>query len=204
MSAAASFLVPGPWQGGFVSILPTIHRQVRHSFRRQQAVHQEESVAEGIAAACVSYQLLAARGQLHRVSPTSIAGYALRHVRSGRHVGGSQDSVQDPLGPAARRRGVLVHSLQAGGGEGTEWRGLALADKRSDVAELACFRLDFQDWLSTLTERDRRVISGLCEGEPAKALAERLGLTPGRISQLRRLYERLWKQFQGDAVATAA
>jgi FixJ family two-component response regulator len=80
---------------------------------------------------------------------------------------------------------------------------VALADRKAAVAELAVFRLDFSRWLDTLTQRDRRVIAGLCGGEPAKAVAGRLGLSTGMVSQLRRAYERSWAEFQGEAEAMA-
>jgi hypothetical protein len=126
-----------------------------------------------------------------------------RHLRSPIHYDAFCRSIHHDR-PRRDAGPLAVRSLHSSDRACDPWRGVVLADRRSEVAELACFRLDFEEWLARRSRRDRQVIGGLGAGEPAKALVERLGLTPGRISQLRRLYQRSWKQFQGEAVATAA
>ena len=135
--------------------------------------------------------------QLHILHP-------LRLKRMGRHVGGRQDTIQDVLSPAAQRRGrVQVHSLETEEGCGG-WRELTLADRRASIPDLAAFRIDFARWLRTLTRRDRRIIAALVSGEKAKVVGRRLGITEGRVSQIRHRYQREWAVFQGEVAGRAA
>ena len=153
MSAVASCSMSQPWQGGFLSVLPTIRRQVRHSFRHLRKVDQEESVQESIAAACLSYRRLALQGRLYVISPTRLAQFAVRHTRSGRHVGGSQEAVTEPLG---RRSGDTKPVV------------LQFGDLTLDTVTLSeSFqtlqrqrRSDSPGWPTQTTCRDRRVQSG--------------------------------------------
>src|SRR6186997_2105178 len=102
---------PAAWQPGFLQLLPAVQTHAQIQFRRLPAIHREEAVQEAIAAACLTYQLAAARGKLDVVRPATLADFAVRHVRTGRHVGGSQDAAKDVLSPVCqRRRGVRVVS----------------------------------------------------------------------------------------------
>ena len=52
--------------------------------------------------------------------------------------------------------------------------------------------------------RHRRIINALAGGDRTMAVAERFGVSPARVSQLRREYERSWQQFQGMPLTNAA
>src|SRR5262249_52462262 len=72
----------------------------------------------------------------------------------------------------------------------------ALQDNtRSPVPDQVAFRHDFPAWLAGLGERDRRVITDLMLGERTLDVAERYGLSPARISQLRREFMQGWRRF---------
>jgi hypothetical protein len=58
------------------------------------------------------------------------------------------------------------------------------------MPDLAAFRVDFAVWLRTLTRRDRKIIGAMVSGDGTTGVAGRFGISPGRISQLRRGYER--------------
>ena len=73
----------------------------------------------------------------------------------------------------------------------------ALADNtRSAVPEQAAFRLDFPRWRASLRERDRAVLDALAGGEGTEEAARRFGISPGRVSQLRRDFEQGWAAFE--------
>src|SRR5208282_4950435 len=72
-----------------------------------------------------------------------------------------------------------------------------LHDTRTPVPEQAAFRIDFPEWLSTLTARERRIIAEMARNERTKDLSRRFQLSPGRISQLRREFHDAWRQFVG-------
>jgi len=156
---------------------------------------------EAFAAACANFQRLAARGQLDVAHPGMLADFAVRHVRIGRHVGGKQDAAKDVMSPVCHdRHGVRVRSFHCHrAGDGTDgWRQVAIAERKASIPDTAAFRVDFEEFLRTLARRDRKVIACFVRGEGTFAVAERFGVTPGRISQLRRRYEREWRAFQGQ------
>jgi hypothetical protein len=195
-----SAITSSTWQQGFMSVLPAIETHAKIQFRRLPAERREDAVQEAVASACASYQLLAAKSKLDLAHPSTLASFAVMAVRGGRRVGGRQDAAQDVLSPVARRRhGVRTISFDNDG-----WRELLLADRRSNVPNLAAFRLDFDSWFSSFNRRDRQIISALAAGERTSAVAERFGISDGRISQLRRRYERDWRSFQGEEAAAAA
>jgi hypothetical protein len=198
------------WHAGFLKVLPAVETHARIRFRRLNADRREEAIQETIAAACLNFQLAAAQGKLNVVHPSSLADFAVRHVRTGRHVGGSQDAARDVMSPVCQRRhGVEVVSidrdrLPASLRDGTDgWKRIAVADRKANIPDLSAFRIDFAGWLQTLTHRDREIICAFSGGDSTKAVAERFGLSEGRVSQLRRKFERLWHSFQGEAQAAA-
>ena len=189
------------WQAGFLAVLPTVQDHARFSFRKLPAGQREEAIQEAIASACISYQLLAARGRLHAAHPSTLADYAVKSVRNGRHVGGRQDAAQDVYSPVARRRcGIRVLSYDVGRSERgcSDWKMLVIADRKHPIPDTAAFRIDFGDWLGTLTRRDRKIVAAFVRGERTSAVAGRFGITAGRVSQLRRKYEQGWRVFQGE------
>jgi len=197
------------WQEGFLKVLPSVQQHAEICFRRLSADKREEAVRESIAAACVNFQLAAAQGKLNVVHPSSLADFAVRHTRTGRHVGGGQDAARDAMSATCQRRHhVKVVSydrdrLPAGLRDGTDgWKRIAVEDRKANIPDLAAFRVDFAGWLQTLTHRDRGIICALSGGEGTKAVAEQFGLSEGRVSQLRRKFEKLWRLFQGEAEET--
>ena len=92
------------WQQNFMTILPAITNHARIRFRHLPRERREDAIQEAIAAACDGYQKLAVNGQLHVAYPSTLADFAVRHVRQGRHVGGHQDTPKDVLSPKAQRR----------------------------------------------------------------------------------------------------
>jgi hypothetical protein len=199
------------WQEGFLKVMPVVETHAKIQFRRLPRERREDAVQEAIASACVSYQLLAAKGKLAVAHPGTLAKYAVNHVRNHRHVGGHQDGAKDVMSPACcNRHGVEVvscdrYQVHASLRDGTDgWKRIAVEDRKANIPDLAAFRIDYPRWLLTLTRRDRSVISALIAGEHPSAVADRFGITRGRVSQLRRRYEREWKDFQGEAAEEAA
>jgi hypothetical protein len=187
------------WQAGFLTILPAIQTHARIQFRRLSRERREDAIQEAIASACESFQRLAVQGRLHVANPTSMASYAVRRVRHGRHVGGSQEAAQDAMSRVAQSRHAFCTESydnydRAEGG----WRPMAIEDRRISIPDLAAFRIDFARWLRTFTRRDRRIIVALIRGERTWAVADQFCISAGRVSQLRRKFERAWQLFQGE------
>ena len=134
------------WQAGFMSMLPAVQTHAKIQFRKLRTEQRAEMIQETIAAACVHYQLAASQGKLHAVRPGMLADFAVRHARTGRHVGGCQDRAKDVLSPNCHRRyGVQVQSyFTARSCPGTDgWRQMAISDRKVPVPDLAAFRIDF-------------------------------------------------------------
>jgi hypothetical protein len=70
-----------------------------------------------------------------------------------------------------------------------------LDNTRSPVPDQVAFRVDFPAWLGLLSERDRQVAEGLMLGGRTCDVADGYGLSPSRVSQLRREFERGWRNF---------
>jgi hypothetical protein len=152
------------------------------------------------------YQLAAAQGKLHAVRPTTLADFAVRHSRTGRHVDGVQDRSKDVLSPSCHRRfGVRVQGCYVTpfchGTDG--WRQVAISGRKVPVPDLAAFRIDLARWFRTLCHRDRRIIAIFIAGQGSSFVADKFGLSGGPVSQLRRKFEQLWTLFQGEAATHA-
>ena len=84
------------------------------------------------------------------------------------------------------------------------WRAMLIDDPRVSPADQAAFNIDFQDWLSTFTRRDRAIIIHLATGESVSTLAELFGTAPRRVTAMQRRYEQSWQSFQAAAPCAAA
>jgi hypothetical protein len=183
---------------GFLAILATIERHARFAFRNLRRYHdREDAVAETVAVAWSWYVRLARQGKDAAAFPTALASFASRHVRSGRHLCGT-DGPRDALSPTARIRfGFGVEQLPDNRTQGrSPWQEALLDNTQSSVPEQVVFRVDFPAWLLTLTDRDHRVAEQMALGNRTLDLARGFSLSPGRISQLRQQLCRSWQHFQ--------
>jgi len=187
------------WQAGFLNILPAIQTNAQIQFRRLPIEQRQEAIQEAIAAAAVSYQVLATKGRAHDAHPSTIATHAVQHVRGHRHVGGSQEAARDVMSMVAHRR----HGVTLKYGKCDGLQNMLTASGKADVPDLVAFRVDFNQWFCTFPRRDQKIIKALASGDCTKAVSEKFGISPGRVSQLRRRYERQWMVFQGEEQAAA-
>lgn len=63
-------------------------------------------------------------------------------------------------------------------------------------ARIAAMRIDFNEWLITLTERQQNLVSLLASGESTADAAQKLGCSPGNISQFRKRLAESWYAYQ--------
>ena len=182
----------------FLLILPRIERHGRVYFRHvKDPTQKEEFIADMVALAWKWAVRLTERGKDIREFPSAIASYAARAVRSGRRVYG-QENGKDVLSPLAQHmRGFAVHSLPDFSTLSGNPLAEALADNTiSPVPEQVTFRLDFPHWLSTYSDRDRRMALDMMIGERTQDLAEKYALSAGRVSQMRMQFHDGWQRFQ--------
>jgi hypothetical protein len=187
-------------QTAFLAILPRIVRHARFHFRDLRCRHrQDDAVAETVALAWHWFRRLAQRGKDASRFPVAFANYAARAAKNGRRLCG-QEKTKDPLSPLAQqRRGFAVQSLPMASSMNGNLFDEALAhNTQTPVPDQVSFRLDFPAWRLQRCERDRRLIDELMVGERTLDVARRYGLTPARISQLRRVFYHDWRVFCGE------
>jgi DNA-binding NarL/FixJ family response regulator len=180
--------------------LPAVGRHARRAFRSHPPADRDEFAAAAVALAWEAAVRLAARGKDPAAFPATVVKFAVLAVLNGRRVGGGA-TTRDVLEPAARRRrGFTFRSLDDPRPGGGWWRDL-VADPRTPVPAQAAFNLDFPAWLAALPPRLRRIARLLARGLGTAQAAARLGVTPARVSQVRRELAAAWHAFHGEAVA---
>ena len=183
----------------FLAILPMIRRQASLAFRHAGAEARDELMAETVANAYCAFVRLAHRGKLASVYATPLAQYAIRQVRGERRVGGRLN-LHDILSPQARRHyGITIERLDRRDPQDGVWNEQLVEDRKAGPAETAAARLDLSAWLRTLTKRNRQIAKALSVGETTNYVAQRFGLSAGRVSQLRAWLHEHWERFQGDS-----
>ncbi len=156
-----------------------------------------DAVQEAVACAFVAYGRLVKLGKEELAYATPLAQFAVRRVRAGRTVG-APVNVNDVTSPwCQHRRGIFVESLHQQDGR-PGWQEIVVEDRHATPADIAATRIDFDDWLRSLPRRQRGIAEVLATGEETGTVARQFGLTPGRVSQLRRKLHKAWCCFQGE------
>ena len=65
-------------------------------------------------------------------------------------------------------------------------------------ADVAAFRIDFPEWLRSLSRRNRQIALKLATGETTDAVAKLFQLSAARISQVRGELHAAWLKFHGE------
>jgi hypothetical protein len=197
----------------FLTILPRIELHARISFRGLRCPQRrDDAVRETVAVAWKWFARLVERGKDPLSFPTALAAYAARAVKCGRRVCG-QEHVKDALSAVAQQRhGFTVEPLPHSTASTHEERyGHVDGQRRQDaleerlrdntqtpVPEQVAFRLDFPAWRKTHARRTREILDRMMAGERTSDLSQRFGLSPARISQMRRELHNDWHHFLGN------
>jgi len=179
------------------SVLPKVVAHGRFSFRHIRCRHQQEELLAEMTGLCWRWHLrLAQRGKDATRFPTALATFAARAVRCGRRLAG-MDRSKDVLSPLAQqRKGFAVGKLpDCSTLDGSPLHEALHDNTQSPVDEQVCFRIDFPSWRASRNERDRLVLDDLMLGERTLDVAGKYGLSPGRVSQLRRELHDDWELF---------
>jgi hypothetical protein len=158
------------------------------------------------------------RGKDAALFPSALATFAARAVASGRRLCG-QERAKDVLSPRAQRRhSFAVEPLPSSTRRPfDDFYGTVHGQQELDAFEerlrdntmtpppdAAAFRIDFPSWLKTRTERDRRIIDDMIQDEGTMDLANRHGISPSRVSQLRREFKEDWDRFCGEHLSPSS
>ena len=207
MSAAAALSGPSLTAAHqqFEAALPAMTETIRYNFRLWPRRRRADAIDAARADCWLAWHGLLARGKDPlAVGVTAIAFNASRYVKNERQFGcgTSGRGGRDVFHPKAQADcGFKIISLDRGvdpgpGAMPDTWREWLAEDNRVSPAEEAAFRVDFESWLEGLPGRDRRVAELLATGEMTCAVARMVGISPGRVSQLRRELAESWQEFQ--------
>ena len=181
-------------------MLPKIEQHARIVFRDRNREAREEAVQETVCNACVAFARLAEQGRTHVATWSSLTKYALAQVRDGRRVGTRLNIHDVSSQHCQQRKSVEVQSLHRWDDRNEEWTEMVVEDRHSTPADLAAFRIDFRDFLRSLSRRDRKLALKLARGHATRGIAQQFKISAGRVSQLRRELCEAWQQFQGELV----
>jgi RNA polymerase sigma factor (sigma-70 family) len=181
-------------------MLPKIRRHAAMRFRALSSELREEMVQETIVRALFDYLRLVERGKGHVAFATPLARFAVAHVRQGRRIGGRLNSKDISSEYCRNRNGLELESLDSQDDAEGSWREVLVEDRRSTPANVAAMRIDVEQWLKTLPNRSRQLMERLVMGESTSDTARLFGISPGRVSQLRRELCRAWYAFHGEDV----
>lgn len=188
---------PSGLHASFLKVLPRVELHGRVYFRHVRCPdRRREAVAEMVALSWRWFLRLAERGKDASEFPTALAGFAARAVRSGRRLCG-QDPARDALSARAQQLYHFTAQPLPAFDAGSEALGALRDNTRTPPPEQAAFRCDFPAWLRTRKRRDRKIIDQLMRGERTQVVARKHGLSPARVSQLRREFHDDWRRFCG-------
>ena len=215
VAATSSFASPSPkdLHAAFLALVPTIRKRARIAFAFCKCANQKaDRIAETLALAWRSFVRLHERGRNPSAFPVVFAIYVARAVASGRRIAGGE-TVNDVMSQTAQRKhGFSVNEFSDPNfvpshellNDPHAQKILdALEERLTDntltpVPDQAAFRIDFREWLRTLSTRERTMAHAMMREEGTNDLSRKFGVSPGRISQLRSKLRAEWATFCGD------
>jgi hypothetical protein len=186
------------WQSTFTAMLPEIEQKLRLAFCRLDPESRDDAIEEGIVHSLLAFVRLHEQCREEIATPSSLAWYSSRQVKRGRPAAGRMNG-KDPLSRYAQIGNRIQIERQP-----RNWIDAIVQDRRAAVADQVAAKMDVAAWFATLTKRMKEIAKDLAFGCSTSEVAKKYGVTPGRISQLRRVLAGSWAAFQGEAVAVVA
>jgi hypothetical protein len=185
----------------FQGMMPTIRKHATFAFRNVRCRQtQADKISETIALCWRWTCRLARRGKDASRFAAKLALRASQAVRAGRRVTRSE-SPKCPLSERCQHMGranVISLPQHTTFATNSIWMEALIDNTQTPVDEQVIFRLDLPRWLLTWDERSRRLITDMAASETTSSLAAKYGVSPGAISQRRRIFQRSWRQFNGE------
>ena len=130
--------------------------------------------------------------------PTVLASYGVRQTRDGRKVGGHLN-VKNVLSKYCQdHKDVVVERLDHFDKTDEAWQEVLVEDRHCGPAQIACTKIDFEEWLKSLPVRYRHLAQYLSLGHRTSDAAKKFKVSAGRISQIRKELAENWRRFVGD------
>lgn len=158
----------------FADQLPDLTIMAAAAFRYLDPEARAEAIQNTLALAWKAYEALIRQGRGSEGGIIkSCLWYSIRQTRAGRKAEG-ESRAKDVHKNAHRGRVSFEHA---------ELKHFASDD--TPIPDQVSFRLDVPAFLSTLTDRQRRMAELLMMGNTTSEVAREVGVTPGRVSQFR-------------------
>lgn len=186
------------WHAGYLRMLPAIRRQASIRMRALPAEARADAVQEIVADTVVTYARLAKLGKEDLAYPTPLVNYAVTKFREGRRVG-NRLNIRDIMSKYCQRHTKIIVERLDNFDNCDEWQELLVEDRHASPADVATIRIDFCEWLKTLSIRTRQIAQMLATGESTSDVARRFSVSPGRISQIRKSLQASWLSFIGES-----
>jgi len=186
------------WHAQFLTFLPIITGYARNAFADRDPESREDLVEEVVVNALIAFKRLYDKGKVDVAYPSVLARYGICQVRDHRRAG-CRLNIRDVSSEyAQQRKGFKVNRLDRFDRRENAWMEVLVEDRRSGPAEIAASRMDVAAWLRSLPKRDRKMAVTLAAGETTGEAAKRFGVSPSRISQVRRELQQSWNEFVGE------
>lgn len=197
-NSARTTKVAPEWQVDFLQMLPAIQDSAAYAFRYLAPEEREEAIQDVTVGAMIAFRRLAESDRIHLAYPRALARFGIAQYFSGRHSA-CRVNVRDVSSAYAQRnKRFRLERLDHYCPDQQSWKEVLLEDRRACPADIATARIDFQNWLVSLSERSRKIADLLAAGESTSDVAEMFQISLGRVSQIRRELERSWRTFQGE------
>ncbi len=139
-----------------------------------------------------------------KVPAKSVAYFAIQRCKTGRRSWTS--SATDAMSPLAKAgmSGDRIISLDAPVSDNKMHECLSLHDfigeRREDPSAEALRKIDWDDFNATLNRREQLLVKNIAEGRQSNTFAKELGLSPPRITQLKKELGNRIRRFMGDTI----
>ena len=168
----------------FAGLVPAVSRSIKYKLRTMKVLcgdDQNEAIADCLALAMVEFQ----RATRNGYTPTghTLVKYAMRQYRAGRRVG-QVSHCPEVTARMPNQRALFFDDV--------------VGDTRSNPADVAVFTIDYAEWHSQLIGAPLQVCDLLTDGYRPSDVADIVGLSRARVSQLRGELALSWDDFQGD------
>ncbi|OAI42041.1 hypothetical protein AYO40_02080 [Planctomycetaceae bacterium SCGC AG-212-D15] len=203
----------GGLHGQFLKVvLPRIESHAALVFRSRKAEEKAELLADATALAWKWTTRLVQRGKDPTRFPTAIATLVCRAVRCGRRIT-RMESAKDVLSKRAQQRHDFrverlpattrthhdgLYNVVGGQRKLDDWEEHLQDNVRTPIPEQANFRLSYPRFMDGQTDRNRRIAEFLAVGNSGKAAAQRFGLSPCRITQIRQRLCKDWHDMHDE------
>ena len=145
-------------------MLPASARHARTAFRSRRGDERDDLIQEVIANTAVAFLRLVQLGKQQVAYALVPARYGVAQVIDGRRVGNRLRIGNVLSSYCPRKMGLVVERLDKFEDDDRAWQEIVVDHRTATPADIARVRIDFDEWLTTLSRRNRRTAEPLAVG----------------------------------------